>query len=130
MLRKHTGEHAFTAVKGDPCKKNSKISRNNRPPSNSVKFWKITEMPIIMPKYFWFEGVRDSVLPPVSNSSHLCFPDPRVDLLGYRYIGLKGEKPESNLNFSSEPGNLGDYVYHRFAKLYFITQNFTSSPKI
>ncbi|XP_023320087.1 putative transferase CAF17 homolog, mitochondrial [Eurytemora carolleeae] len=56
-------------------------------------------------------GVRNSVLPPVSNPTSICFPDPRVDLLGYRYIGP--DHPESNLNFSLEQGTVLDYNIQR-----------------
>lgn len=64
------------------------------------------------------KGVRNSVLPPVSNPTSICFPDPRVDLLGYRYIGP--DHPESNLNFSLEQGTVLDYNIQRSPNISFI----------
>lgn len=74
---------------------------------------KQTQSPIIGSTYC-DGGTRSSVLPPVQQTDALCAPDPRVDLLGYRYISKENCPPEQGLPLPVAPVNLGAYTQHRF----------------
>lgn len=58
-------------------------------------------------------GSRTSLLPPVDQEDSICFPDPRVDLLGYRYLSTCKSPPEKDLPLPVSPANLEAYTDHR-----------------
>eukprot|EP00088_Acartia_fossae_P014717 TRINITY_DN1791_c0_g1_i4.p1 TRINITY_DN1791_c0_g1~~TRINITY_DN1791_c0_g1_i4.p1 ORF type:complete len:366 (+),score=45.96 TRINITY_DN1791_c0_g1_i4:192-1289(+) len=61
-------------------------------------------------------GTRGSQLPDFSGQSEavMCHPDPRVDLLGYRFLSSEGDTPESALSLNVENVSLDDYTEYRF----------------
>jgi len=54
-------------------------------------------------------GNHTSFLPPVTQPDVLCHPDPRLDLLGYRYLNINSKAPETGLEVSVDV-----YTEHRY----------------